>query len=191
MGGVSVRTAGGLVLRDKWTIHTEEYPLGREDGLGGIGIAVRVEGEPPPEHFHAWCTRDEDSFGVDMEIELDDDERPVVQKYTVTPPDGVQSSDDTRQPVLELAKQAAKGHGFFVQETHLRDAGLKNERYKVVVEAGDKAKAEGITPMWRYVNAQLRKAGLTDSEGLSKGRIEHLRSEANQLPEYKDRKESK
>ena len=100
----------------------------------------------------------------------------VVATLAGRPPNGLHP-DDARLPILVMAKKAARGHGVFIQETHLRDADLQDKRYKVVVESGDKAKAEGISPMWKYVNAQLRKAGLTDAEGLSQSRIGHLRTE--------------
>ncbi|MEA1903577.1 MAG: hypothetical protein U9N56_08640, partial [Actinomycetota bacterium] len=69
--------------------------------------------------------------------------------------------------------------------THLRDADRKAERFRLIVEAGDVALSEGYTPVWEHVRMRLMEAGF--EEGLSQSRIEHLRSDANQLPEYRNR----
>ena len=85
MGGVTVRSNEGLGTKGVWRISTEEYPLGRADGLGGTAIAIRYD-NLPPEHFHVWCTREEDGYQVEMEIELDDDDRPVARNVSSSRP---------------------------------------------------------------------------------------------------------
>ena len=144
--------------------------------------SVEWEGHTYPERLHAIWIRQADGLVVEMEVRTDSIRGPVALWFLVRPPDGVLEYAHYHPPIREMAKQAARSHGYeplttWSQERHLINADRQHERLVFVASCDTEAKEKGLQ-VAEYTQAQLLAHGFGE---LSRSRIWSLRSEARKV----------
>ncbi len=147
-----------------------------------------------PSRVRATWTRNEDGLTVQMIVNTTPHHGPIAEWFLVRPSDGVTgNSNDYRMPIRTMAKLAATKWGYDplpvdiddLRQRHLNSKAKQDRRYKIVAEAGNKAKSQGL-PMPEYVLAQLHAAGFTEIK--EESTVYKLRTEAKKLGYIQDDK---
>ena len=215
--GKSERVPRGRGVDGKWHLVVQEMDPGQSQSVPSefdagetqVSAPGVVKGQPThpatfqgktvPARVHATWTRRTDGLVVEMIVNTANDERgPIAEWFRVQPVGGVTGRPETyRPPVRTLAKLAVLEWGAELPPgPHYHELEVRRERskerkakkYRIAIEAGDKAKRQG-KPVPQAVSAALVKAGFP--RPASDGAVHVLRSKAKKAKEALAEQESK